>query len=220
MTYALAEGVTYCIAEGRGVALDLARDRYLGLTAGQTEALAVLTSGPETVNHVSALRSLVAQGLLVEREEPDPPLPCQYLRPSRSLSEEAHGRSGATAQDLIDAALALASTWLLLRTRPLAEIVARRRRRRRRGRGGDAAAVVENLARRFLAVRGLTPLASVCLLDSLALADFLARRGSDADVVFAVGVGPFEAHAWVQAGDCALNETVHRAAMLTPILVT
>jgi hypothetical protein len=71
----------------------------------------------------------------------------------------------------------------------------------------------------FRLARKYVPLATTCLLDSLALMKFLARRHLHANLVFGVTNDPFTAHCWVQAGDLALNETVGDATARTPIRV-
>jgi hypothetical protein len=65
----------------------------------------------------------------------------------------------------------------------------------------------------------MVPIPSVCLSDSIALLDLLARRGLAADLVFGVKLNPFAAHCWVQAGDVVLNETVECVRRHTEILV-
>lgn len=58
-----------------------------------------------------------------------------------------------------------------------------------------------------------------CLPRSIALARLLARSGYRCEVVLAVKLRPFAAHAWVQAGPLVLNESVEEAARYTPILI-
>ena len=54
---------------------------------------------------------------------------------------------------------------------------------------------------------------------SLALLDFLARRGVFADLVLGVKLNPFGAHSWVQTGPVVLNDAVDHVNAHTPILV-
>jgi hypothetical protein len=58
-----------------------------------------------------------------------------------------------------------------------------------------------------------------CLLDSLVLASVLLRHDVDARLHIGVTLTPFSAHAWVQVGDCVLDDTVANVAEYTPILV-
>jgi hypothetical protein len=57
-----------------------------------------------------------------------------------------------------------------------------------------------------------------CLLDSLALVEFLARYRVFPDWVFGVQTGPFAAHSWVQQGRYVLNSSVECVRDYTPIL--
>lgn|SRR5690606_6619533 len=71
----------------------------------------------------------------------------------------------------------------------------------------------------FRRARLYVPLEPRCLLDSLALTRFLARRQHSVNIVFGVTHKPFAAHCWVQAGDLVLNDTLGSARSHTPIRV-
>lgn len=58
-----------------------------------------------------------------------------------------------------------------------------------------------------------------CLLDSAALTEFLLRYGFNPVLVVGVRTKPFSAHAWVQADDCILNDSLEHAQTLTPIAI-
>lgn len=57
-----------------------------------------------------------------------------------------------------------------------------------------------------------------CLLDSLMLSVYLTKRMVPCTLVIGVSTRPFAAHAWVQIGDCVLNDTVEHVLTFTPIL--
>jgi hypothetical protein len=57
-----------------------------------------------------------------------------------------------------------------------------------------------------------------CLLDSVALMDFLLRRGVCADFFIGVKIRPFVAHSWVQAHGFAFNDAPEYLSAYTPIL--
>jgi hypothetical protein len=57
-----------------------------------------------------------------------------------------------------------------------------------------------------------------CLLDSLALVDFLARFDAYPTWVIAVRTRPFAAHSWVLSGTLLLNERLETAEEFVPIL--
>jgi hypothetical protein len=57
-----------------------------------------------------------------------------------------------------------------------------------------------------------------CLFDSLVLSVFLTRRRVPCTLVIGVSTKPFTAHAWVQIGDCVLNDEIEHVQTYTPIL--
>jgi hypothetical protein len=57
-----------------------------------------------------------------------------------------------------------------------------------------------------------------CLFDSLVLSVFLTRRRVPCTLVLGVSTRPFAAHAWVQIGECVLNDTVEHVQTYNPIL--
>jgi hypothetical protein len=57
-----------------------------------------------------------------------------------------------------------------------------------------------------------------CLLDSLALSEFLCRHSLSPVLAFGVKTKPFGAHAWVQRQAVVLNDTVENVQQYTPIL--
>ena len=57
-----------------------------------------------------------------------------------------------------------------------------------------------------------------CLIDSLVLSVYLTRRMVPCTLVIGVSTRPFAAHAWVQIGECVLNDTVEHVLTFTPIL--
>lgn len=71
----------------------------------------------------------------------------------------------------------------------------------------------------FNRVRPYVPVEMCCLIDSLSMVRFLAKRGLHAHLVMGVACDPFSAHAWVQHGPLVLNETVGTAQNYVPIRV-
>ena len=58
-----------------------------------------------------------------------------------------------------------------------------------------------------------------CLLDSMVLTAFLLRHDVPASLFIGVRQKPFSAHAWVQLGDCVVDDTVENVIRFTPLLV-
>jgi hypothetical protein len=71
----------------------------------------------------------------------------------------------------------------------------------------------------FRRARLYVPINTSCLLDSLAIIKFLARKGLSARLVFGVACDPFSAHCWAQVGNLVLNDTVGNTQLHTPIRV-
>jgi hypothetical protein len=87
---------------------------------------------------------------------------------------------------------------------------------------GDQAELRQRLseaATMFNRVRPYVPIETRCLIDSLSMIRFLAKRGMHAHLVMGVACDPFSAHAWVQHGPLVLNETVGAAQAYVPIRV-
>lgn len=71
----------------------------------------------------------------------------------------------------------------------------------------------------FNSVRPYVPIETCCLIDSLSMVRFLAKRGLPSCLVMGIACDPFSAHAWVQYGPLVLNETVGVAQAYVPIKV-
>lgn len=70
----------------------------------------------------------------------------------------------------------------------------------------------------FHRLRSFFPANYLCLFDSLAMIEFLARYNVFPTWVFAVQFEPWQAHCWVQEGEVVFNECVERAERYTPIM--
>jgi hypothetical protein len=97
-------------------------------------------------------------------------------------------------------------------------IASRRKTAVRPAPGAPKASVLE-ATHDFRRARLYVPVETSCLLDSLSLVMFLARRGLYANLVFAVTTDPFAAHCWAQVDDLVLNDSVGNAQSYTPIRI-
>lgn len=70
----------------------------------------------------------------------------------------------------------------------------------------------------FHRLRSFFPRDYLCLYDSLALIEFLARYDVFPTWVFGVKLEPWAAHCWVQEGPFIFNEDVEEGAGYTPIM--
>lgn len=224
MGYALPADLSFCLTGGRVIFLNLAQDRYFRLGAGADAAFqTLLSSGHASEEDIEAL---VRLGVIRPTTDGGGLIPAMVMAPSRSVLEtEPPGRRPGIWMTLqvLDA---VARSWRALKLTPIARVLQRLRRTRARALDRSGKVQIEARADDVLAVavrfnraRRAVPINTVCLLDSLALVDFLARRGMCADLIIGVKLNPFVAHSWVQHRDVILNDPLDRASAFTPILV-
>lgn len=213
MSYlALKPHVSYALVEGRSVFLDLRRDRYFALGAAAAEVFIRCRSDPSTPVDLAG-SPLLATGLFEPAAEPARLEPAPVITPER----EAAGTSRAGFRDVVEAAALLARARRAIRREPLERLVRSHLQASENG-GHSSSHEVEMLSLRFRAARGWVPVKPSCLLDSLALCQWLARRSAFARLVIGVKLDPFAAHCWVQLESVVLNDAPDRVARYVPIL--
>jgi hypothetical protein len=187
---------------------------------------------------VAADALLVVDALLLHELLVSPPRTGKRMDHPRVRPAESDLRTGPACLmrvnicDFVQVARAALVAALLLRCCSLERLVRRTLARKRRsatklasksaGRAASAAQharLVDRLGR-FDRLRPLFFSArDACLLESLALLEFLAGHDLHPDWVFGVRTRPFAAHCWVQYGDAVCNDVVERVCRFTPILV-
>lgn len=214
MTYlALEPHVRYGIAGGHPVFLDLRRDRYLMLDEPAERAFAVLAQGGPWPDGTAGHR-LLATGLFRRAAAPADLSPAAVARPGASLLDEL-AESGTGHVPWLRAWRTVARARRRLRTVPLLEIV------ETRASLGDPSATGEAIAaaaRAFLAARALVPIERSCLLDALALLDWLGAMAGPVTLVFGVRLSPFRAHCWLQTEQLLLTDAFDEVGGLTPVM--
>ncbi|MCD9026777.1 lasso peptide biosynthesis B2 protein [Luteimonas sp. BDR2-5] len=151
--------------------------------------------------------------------------PPHIRRPSRSALEVSLSTPPFRFLTITEVAAIVYSTARKLRRRSLKSVLdgvvtARRDQHLRAAHNGLS--VDDDLisaASLFHRARAYVPVEPSCLLDSVSLARFLARRRLSASIVFGISAEPFSAHCWLQVADLALNETVSAANEHTPIRI-
>jgi hypothetical protein len=217
----LTDGVHVCKTAGTFVILDLTKDRYLALAPPEAEALRAVFASP--ASHADApdpLRPLFDRGVLTR--SPSHGRPLEVLarpRPALSLLDGLDPAAGRpTVRRLWGVLTAVGAARRRLRRRPIGETVEQVRARRPVAKGEvDRAALSEETAA-FHRLRPLHPADRRCLLDSLALLTYLARRGLHPRWTFGVRLDPWKAHCWVEHDGMVLNDTLEEVAQFTPIL--
>jgi hypothetical protein len=221
--YFLPAHVHCCRRGDAFVFLDLKQDDYTLIAGPPAEALRALSdpssaAPPSSVEHV--LAELVDGGLLtrdgragkaisVTRTELalEPLLDIESPRPSARLLDYFNFFAACTTAAARLRWGALANT---------VEAVARRKVRH-----GNHPIDIEH-ARHLTAVfhklRKIFPANYLCLFDSLALIEFLARYDIYPTWVFGIKLDPWAAHCWIQQGQLTFNEGVEEAASYTPIM--
>lgn len=222
MPYALRNDLSFCRVDDRLIFLDIRDDRYFRLPSSLERPFIAYANGNEDTD----VGDLVERNILVGAPGSQGRVTAVNVEcPARSALEQSCPAK-LHLDSLVDVFITVCSIRRQLRTRPLRNILdsvvaLRQNKQPRPGSISDWA--VEQLllkaSSEFRFARAYTPVENRCLLDSLAMVKFLARRKLHASIVFGVTSDPFSAHCWVQAGDLVLNETVGHANAHTPIRV-
>jgi len=218
MGFALREHLSFCFVGRHAVFLDIATDRYFGVSEDMSAALGRLTEGAACTGTDPALARLAACGVLVETPREEVPRPQRALPFDRVLETEASGSSAQTAA-FAAAIAALGSAALELRVRGFPAVMHRLREREQvtpeRPTDCDVAKIVAG----FRSVQAAFSANRRCLLYSLALGRRLQRLGEPFQLVIAVKLAPFAAHCWIQQRERLLNDSLEHARLFTPILI-
>lgn len=225
MFYRLHEDVSYCQVDDHLVFLDIRKDQYFRLSSQMERSFIAHINGREDSG--ISIGALIEHGILVATLEPDlRGLPFPAAPPVRSAVEQPPERTHPSIGTLIEVFYLVYSTRLHLATRRLNIVLTKLIADRRNLAPPPCKSLTEldeevllEAAALFRQVRRYVPIEPRCLLDSLALAKFLIRRHQYTKVIFGVTGDPFAAHAWVQAADLVLSDTVGSAAAHTPIRV-
>ncbi|MBA3898562.1 MAG: lasso peptide biosynthesis B2 protein [Sphingomonadaceae bacterium] len=219
MGHIFRTGVTACDVGGSLVFLDLPRDRYFALGQDAREAcLRLIDRVPPKPDDLAIIDRLIARDVLVRVDRDARPVLCL---PAPRLRSSAHDGAIRVARGSVIVALGRYMFAIAeLRIRPLAHILcdiarAKRDLRAYADRASDAAA----LAASFTAADRVMTVLDRCLPRSIALARSMIARGLAPKIILGVKLRPFEAHCWVQHGDCLVSDGLETIAPFTPVLV-
>jgi hypothetical protein len=222
-SYRVHDDVSFCRVEGHLIFLDIKNDRYFRLPEARERAfLAYVENGkcPDaSLDELAELNILTAESSI-----PSCTSSKEMQCPIRSAVEEASPRKRVRIGALLGVFAAICSTNLQLKRRPLksilASLVAYRSIRTSQSLASFVQPASEQLTEAVAVFRRLRlwiPINTCCLLDSIALVRFLAKRRMHANIVFGVTGDPFSAHCWVQVGELVLNDTLGNVNAYTPI---
>lgn len=221
MPTSLRGGLSFCSLGDRIVFLDLPADRYFGLS---NEAEDIFRRALARHPISRAERDLLVKARVIVRG--DAPLhlaPCIAQTPHHSALGQAPCPSRRRDVVALSRHLAWARASLSLRGLPATTaILVRRKAAMTPDAGVDcdtarhALAAVASAQEACARIFGSHDL---CLPYAIAVARCLHAARIPADIVIAVGMPPFRAHAWVQWRDVLVNERLEIAAHYTPIAV-
>jgi hypothetical protein len=235
----LSRHVHVCKLNSTVIVLDVARDRYLGLTGLVERALADTVPGwpapclaqeapmrlPLSRDETSKiLRRLIDDGVLTDHESEGKTATPPGFDPSAARVALDHNipRRHIRLSDIATFLAACISTAWSLRCRSLhyalEALLARRTRH-----GTDLAFDVElaaDLVPIFRRLRSFTFSAHRrCLFHALTLMKFLSHYGLYPTFVMGVKIDPWAAHSWVQYGEYILDGTPEQVRFYKAILV-
>lgn len=222
MSLQLRDDLSYCEVDGKLVFLDVGKDRYFRLSDSLERCFLGHQRGDCSTTDTARL---VDAGLLIDSEVPASARHA-LVSARRSAIERAQFARRATVFERMDTIRTVVLSQRALKTRRLAQVLSsleadRQRRKYPTSTEPDDRTEEKYIsaAAAFLKARPYAPIATRCLVDSISLIRFLAKRGLPAHLVFAVTATPFSAHCWVQVGDLLLNETLGTSQAHTPIRV-
>jgi hypothetical protein len=215
MFWRILPHATACVATDRIIVLDLRQDRYFFLPPAITEAAAQWLYAEAAGASPASLDAMLARGAVWKPGDPAPAKQrCALTLPVTLEGPAARVRAGLARHARIDAILA--ATWIGLRLMPLIAQLERQARRSACPTRLDSDSLREHVAV-FEQARRFSPIKRNCLLDSLALARWLASAGHGCRIIFGVAATPFAAHCWLQDEQTILNDHYDRVSRFTPI---
>lgn len=219
----LHRDLSYCRIDDHLIFLDIQNDRYFRLAAPLESALVTYLSGGNAPDH--SIRRLIEQQILIDEPTGSDRSPPFFANiPTRSAVEETTRARRTSFSEILDTLTIVGSTQLQLKNRglkqalcKLADLRGKQTSRPSAPRHNETDALDASTA--FRSARLYVPIDTCCLLDSIAMVKFLAKRELYANLVFGVTADPFSAHCWVQYGTTVLNDALGHVLAHTPIRV-
>lgn len=215
--------LSYCKVDGHLIFLDIQNDRYFRLTKCLESSLVAYLDGGDCTE--SDIWRLVERKILIDGSgDLDHTPPSFTTIPTRSAMEESFHPKRASARATLDTLTIVCSTQLQLRTRSLKQVLDKLVSHRGKlptqpSTPGRSESHLLEAAAAFRSARLYVPIDTCCLLDSIAMVRFLAKRELRAALVFGVTAAPFSAHCWAQCGTTVLNDALGHALAHAPIRV-
>lgn len=208
--------ISVAIVDGRSIFLDVRRDRYFALESEAEIMFATLRETSAIGRGIDQPDLLLGTGLF---ELADEPVVLPVIRVTEPETGVPRSAAPARFKDVLRILMLLVRARYDVRFGRLEHTLSRRSGKSVGREQARPASTPFPLVKRFHQARQLIPIRPVCLHDSLALHDWLARHGVGPLLVLGVKLDPFEAHCWLQLKDVVLNDEPDRVAAFTPILV-
>lgn len=230
---ALNDEVFFCVSEGQGIFLDLARDDYSAVPIPLEHASSGDCFSDEALAAVFELhqRELLEAHLLKKCARSSPGFQA-FRAITRSVGhifdpddQRAFGLPGSSDQsvqlrfaDVARFSRASARATRLLKNGHIHDIVSAVRMRKAGRKESNSVDEIRRQTAVFRRLRPWYPASYLCIFDALALIEFLALKKIYPTWVFGVQAQPFGAHCWVQQADQLLNESTEYVGQFTPIM--
>ncbi len=219
------EDISFCRLDARLLFLDIQRDRYFQLPGALEHGFLRYLKTPDNAD--VDVGELAKHNLLTRTSSTRTwkPTGLDIVPPAQSVLEMPCWNQRVPASAIRDVFVHVCLMYWRLRTWHLKSILQNLTQYRQAHAspvascGPEAPRRLVEAATAFHRVRPYVPIETSCLIDSLSMVRFLAKRGLYAHLVMGVACDPFSAHAWVQHGPLVLNETVGAAETHTPIRV-
>lgn len=220
----LNTNISFCELDGRLFFLDIQNDQYFQLSrALERSLLSYLEASDDSSVDISGLvkHKLISPTRAVRYDGSA----LDIALPSESAIETPCPDKRVPFDVARDVFLMVAMMCWQLKVRRLKNVLqalSDYRNKRTSSLVHDQAKLRQHLSEAAIAfnrVRPYVPIEMSCLIDSLSMVRFLAKRGLHAHLIMGVACDPFSAHAWVQHGPLVLNETIGTVQAHVPIRV-
>ena len=240
--YYLSKHVHFCDFGDRVVFLDLKADEYSFLNGSAAKAFQSLSMppmapspglGPQLVRQATdcghndladALSDVISAGILTQDARLGRPIAPDPISPATSTlidveDEDMPGRLRPHHITAFFASTATAAARLRWgKIEKTVDAIRSRKAKHKSGRSAFDAEKCRDLVGCYMKMRMLFPKNYLCIFDSLALVEFLARYNVWPNWIFGVQLDPWYAHSWVQHDGMVLNDDLERVQVYEPIL--
>lgn len=219
----LHRDLSYCQVDGHLIFLDIQNDRYFRLTGCMESALVNYRDDGDAPDR--SIYSLIERKILIDGSVDSDCRPLLLTKtPTRSAMEDVVHTRRASVSELLDTLATVCSIQRQLKTRSLKQVLQnlasyRDKQTSKTSTSHPSEDHVLKAAAAFCRARLYVPIDTCCLLDSIAMIKFLAKRRLHADLIFGVTGTPFSAHCWAQHGTTVLNDALGHTSTFTPIRV-